>query len=210
MSKEIKKATPRAKAPSGAKKAKAAASKSTTPKTQKAPKAAKVAAASKRAPGAGAPKTPGNAAGAAKKASGKAAIAAGVGSVKEKATSFDARAFIISFKVPLAIVAAVLILIAALYGPARGYYSAWRTNGILQATHERETAEGEQLESDVNALMTEEGIKDEARKKGYVDEGELRLEVEGIDTEGKEEEPEVEETPWYLLVTDFIFQYSEE
>lgn len=207
MSKEIKKATPRAKAPSGAKKAKGAASKSTTPKTQKAPKAA---TASRRAPGTGAPKASGSATGAAKKASGKAAIAVGVGSVKEKATSFDARAFVTSFKVPLAIVAAIFILIVALYGPARGYYSAWRTNGILQATHERETAEGEQLESDVNALMTEEGIKDEARKKGYVDEGELRLEVEGIDTEGQEEEPEAEETPWYLLVTDFIFQYSEE
>lgn len=102
-----------------------------------------------------------------------------------------------------------LVLVVALYGPACSLYQAWRENGVLQDEQARATVESDELESDIANLMTEEGIKDEARRRGYVDDGETRIVVEGgEEDDGSTEESTGDETPWYLHVADFIFRYD--
>lgn len=203
MSKEVTKATPR-------KRAKSDASTKKIKVTAKTGQPAKVVSKAKSSSSTTAKKAPSKTgAPAPKKAPSLGDVASGVGSVADGVKSFDLREFCSRFRVPLAVVAVLLVLFVALYGPAKGYYSAWRTNGILLAEHEKETAEGEQLEDDVNALMTEQGIKDEARKKGYVDEGEKTVVVEGLEPE-EEPEEEPEPDPWYLELGDLVFQYEKE
>lgn len=121
----------------------------------------------------------------------------------------DPRALVAGHRVAVVAVAAALVLFVALYGPACGLYQAWRENGVLLAEQERASAESEELEGDISTLMTEDGIKDEARRRGYVEEGETRIVVEGAESEddASADENETEETPWYLSVGDFLFQY---
>lgn len=196
MSKEVTKATPR-------KREKSDASNKKIKVTAKTGQPAKVVSKAKSSSSATAKKAT------AKKAPSLGDVASGVGSVADGIKSFDLREFCSRFRVPLVVIAVLLVLFVALYGPAKGYYSAWRTNGILLAEHEKETAEGKQLEDDVNALMTEQGIKDEARKKGYVDEGEKIVVVEGLEPEEEPEEAP-ESDPWYLELGDLVFQYEKE
>ena len=129
------------------------------------------------------------------------------GAVKDGVS--DPRATLAAHRVPVLVAGVVLILIVALYGPACGLYQAWRENGVLQAEEARSSAESAELEGDIDTLMTEDGIKDEARRRGYVDEGETRIIVD--DGGSAEDEPaddaQGDDTPWYLGVTDFIFQY---
>ena len=121
----------------------------------------------------------------------------------------DPRALVAGHRVAVIAVAAALVLFVALYGPACGLYQAWRENGVLLAEQERASAESEELEGDISTLMTEDGIKDEARRRGYVEEGETRIVVEGAESEddASADENETEGTPWYLSVGDFLFQY---
>ena len=196
MSKEVTKATPR-------KREKSDASNKKIKVTAKTGQPAKVVSKAKSSSSATAKKAT------AKKAPSLGDVASGVGSVADGIKSFDLREFCSRCRVPLVVIAVLLVLFVALYGPAKGYYSAWRTNGILLAEHEKETAEGKQLEDDVNALMTEQGIKDEARKKGYVDEGEKIVVVEGLEPEEEPEEAP-ESDPWYLELGDLVFQYEKE
>ena len=116
------------------------------------------------------------------------------------------------FKVALIVLAAVLVVVVALYAPAQQYYTAWRTNGVLEAQKAQEDAENQELQADNDSLMSLDGIEERAREKGYVNEGETALKVEGLpaeeDSSDQEEAPQ-EALPWYLSVGDFIFRYQE-
>lgn len=124
----------------------------------------------------------------------------------------DPRSFVARFRVPLIVAAVVLVTVVALYGPAKDCYAAWRHNGALQEEQAQESGEQAEIQGDVDALMTEEGIRDEARRRGYVDEGETGVVVKGLseDPETSESETTTDERPWYLGIGDFIFQYSGE
>lgn len=114
-------------------------------------------------------------------------------------------------RTPVIACAVLLALFVALYGPACGLYQAWRENGELRAEQERSSSESSELEGDISSLMSEEGIKDEARRHGYVEEGETRIVVEGAEEEGSQtDEAQDDEVPWYLRVGDFVFQYHED
>lgn len=132
-----------------------------------------------------------------------------VGAVRERLR--DPRSLLSEHRGAVVACAAALVLLVALYGPACGFYQAWRENGVLQAEQARASAESEELEGDISGLMTEEGIKDEARRRGYVEEGETRIIVEGTGEEGTGETASdgssADDTPWYLRVADFVFQY---
>ena len=129
-------------------------------------------------------------------------------SAVKKAGPPDLRSFVSAHRVPVIACAAVLVLVVALYGPACGLYQAWRENGVLQEEQAQTSVESDELEGDIANLMTEEGIKDEARRRGYVDEGETRIVVEGLETDDDSTEEEEDDTPWYLRVGDFLFQYE--
>lgn len=101
-----------------------------------------------------------------------------------------------------------------LYGPACDYYEAWREGLDLQATYDASVQSNEQLTEDVNTLTTTEGIEDLARKRGYVEDGETGVVVEGLEEDDQTTEVVGSgdvvsaEVPWYISALDFIFGYE--
>lgn len=114
-------------------------------------------------------------------------------------------------RAPLVACLAVVVVLAALYGPARNLYCAWRDNARLLAEQSAATTEKDLLEGDIATLTTKEGVQDQAREMGYVEDGEKRIVVEGEKHEETDERPEeTEEDPWYLAPLDLVFGYEEE
>lgn len=114
----------------------------------------------------------------------------------------------------------VVALIAALYSPVKALYGAHRTNAVLAERLDAATASATQLQGEVDSLMTREGIEDEARRRGYVGEGETAVEVGGIEDSGSattdesvtgdssQTQGQDAQDPWYVSVLDFIFGYD--
>lgn len=109
----------------------------------------------------------------------------------------------------LACVGIVLVVLVALYGPARDLYCAWRLQDGKQETLDGLNQSIDEYQQDIDRLQTREGIEDEARKRGYVSEGETGVIAEGLPEDQEAEEAPVE-LPWYLAVGDFVFQYKEQ
>lgn len=110
----------------------------------------------------------------------------------------------------LIVVAIVAVAVLMLYSPLQQLYAAWRTNSELSDTYDELVSENEELNDELERLQTLEGIEDEARDLGYVEEGETGVIVEGLDDDSDDEEEEEESDPWYVVFGDFIFQYEEE
>ena len=119
------------------------------------------------------------------------------------------------------IVAGVIVLaLAMLYSPAKALYGARRTNAILSERLDAATSSAQTLQSEVDSLMTREGIEDEARRRGYVEEGDTAVDMDGVTDSGSATTDESvtnadsssssdeEQTPWYTSVLDFIFGYD--
>lgn len=112
----------------------------------------------------------------------------------------------------------IVAVVVALYAPAKALYSAHRTNAILAQRLDAATSSTTELQGDVDSLMTREGIEDEARRRGYVSEGETAADVDGIDDSGSATSDESvandssqttdEQEPWYVSVLDFVFGYD--
>ena len=126
----------------------------------------------------------------------------------EKARREQRRGQLKSHKRPLIVLAVILVVVEALYAPARTYYSAWRTNGILQSSKDAIDQSNSAYESDNSRLMSSEGIQDEARKRGYVSEGETGVKVEGLDESSSSSDLSSDSDPWYITVLDFVFSYQ--
>lgn len=108
-------------------------------------------------------------------------------------------------------VLAVVVAIVMIYGPARGYYVATRTNEELSAYYNALVEQNEDLRDDLDRLQTREGIEDEAHKRGLVYDGEKIVQVEGLTGNVSLPLPEVKVEdcrPWYTRVLDFIFGYE--
>lgn len=112
------------------------------------------------------------------------------------------------WRAPLIALGIVLVVLVALYVPAKGLYSAWRTQGTRQAQLDELNASNEEYRSDISRLQSREGIEDEARKRGYVSEGETSVIVEGLPEEDGASESAQEELPWYIELGDVVFQYE--
>lgn len=121
---------------------------------------------------------------------------------------------------PFVITLAIIVfVIFAIYPPLCSLYSAARTNAVLSEKLADVNEQVEALTNDVSKLTSEDGLKDEARRLGYVEEGETAVDMEGIEDSGSvrsdttvmEESKETEtEDPWYITVGDFIFRYDAE
>ncbi len=139
-------------------------------------------------------------------------VAAGATSAASD-TASRAEEFASAHRLPVIIAAVVIATVVMLYGPACNLYAAWRSGLDLQATYDATTQSNDQLTSDVNALMTPEGVQDLARERGYVGEGETGVVVEGLSDDSTEATPMGTGTvvsadvPWYVGVADTIFQY---
>ena len=121
--------------------------------------------------------------------------------------------FVMNFRVVLLVIALFIGLILTMYGPAKTYYCAWRKGQDLQAQLDAYNASNDQFKADIQNLQTREGIEDEARRRGYVSEGETKVVVEGLDegadgsassTDGSDQQAE---QPWYIELGDKVFHY---
>lgn len=117
----------------------------------------------------------------------------------------------------LVIAGIILIAALALYTPVATLYGAVRTNVVLSARLESAKTDEQALSEDVSKLTSEDGIKDEARRRGYVDEGDTAVDMEGIEDSGSAASDTTistnttkEDDPWYIVALDFIFGYSAE
>jgi cell division protein FtsB len=117
------------------------------------------------------------------------------------------------------LIAAIIVALALsmLYVPVRNLYIANRRTEVLEQTYGVLMDENEQLESEVAYLQTEEGVETEARKHGYVAQGETKVRVEGLPEDNSDEQELIlrvgdvelpDERPWYTRLTDAIFGYD--
>lgn len=120
---------------------------------------------------------------------------------------------------PCIIVAVFVVAAFALYSPAKALYSARRTNAILAERLDATTSSADQLQGEVDSLMTREGIEDEARRRGYVSEGDTAVDMSGVDdsggasadesvTDGASSSSDSDDVPWYVSALDFFFGYD--
>lgn len=109
----------------------------------------------------------------------------------------------------LCIVVGVLVAAAVLlYGPAATYYRAWRAGLDLQAQYDALAQSNDQIQQQNDALLTREGIEEEARRRGYVGAGETGVVVEGLPDDSTSSSDATLEYPWYVGVGDVIFGYE--
>lgn len=134
-------------------------------------------------------------------------VAATGAAVAEKAGG--AWGFVVAHRLPFVILAAVLVVIAMLYGPARIYYQAWRSGLNLQSQYDALVQSNEEVQQQNDRLLTLDGIEDEARKRGYVSEGETGINVQGLTEEDSTSDTTTTSNPWYVDVLDTIFFYKE-
>lgn len=129
------------------------------------------------------------------------------GSALERARGLVAAAS--GARTTIIVLVAVAVVVATLYGPARDLYCAWREQGVSQETLDALNESIDEYQGDIDRLQTREGIEDEARKRGYVEEGESGVTATGLPEEEDGDAPE-EGLPWYLSLGDVIFQYQGE
>jgi hypothetical protein len=104
-----------------------------------------------------------------------------------------------------------------LYGPTRNYYVAKRAEQDLSSQLATINASNDSLDADVSSLQTREGIEDEARRRGYVTEGDTAVDMSGVDdgtdstsASASSSSSSSADVPWYTSVLDVIFQYQSE
>lgn len=112
-------------------------------------------------------------------------------------------------RVPIIVAVVILVVLVTLYSPAKDLYCAMREQSANQLVLDDLNASIDEYQGDIDRLQTEEGIEDEARRRGYVTEGESGVTAVGLPEDDDEEVVE-EELPWYLSLGDFVFQYHEE
>lgn len=120
--------------------------------------------------------------------------------------------FVVHFRVALLIAALILGVLMAMYGPVQTYYRAWRAGQDLQAQLDELNASNEQYKDDIQALQTREGIEDEARRRGYVTNGETKVVVDGLndgsdDSSQSSDGDQQAQKPWYIELGDKVFHY---
>lgn len=112
---------------------------------------------------------------------------------------------------------AIVVLALMLYPPIKALYGASRTNALLSTQLSSVTATNDTLQGEVDNLMTREGIEDEARRRGYVTEGDTPVDMSGVEDSGgassdstvsTDESASTASDPWYVSALDFIFGYN--
>lgn len=115
---------------------------------------------------------------------------------------------------------AVAVLVAfMLFAPVRDLYVAHRQLDRLQATYDALAEENDVLSNDLEVLQSREGIENEARERGYVEVGETKVVVNGLEGEqrggdqsaiGLSDVEVHEDIPWYISLLDKVFGYDPE
>lgn len=112
-------------------------------------------------------------------------------------------------------VGCIVLAVAIVYGPVQRYYVARRSASDLQAEYDYLTSDNDALRTDLDRLQSEEGIEDEARRRGYTFPDETSENAEGVQDDENQGSSATDEgfsaadieQPWYIHVLDFIFVY---
>lgn len=117
-------------------------------------------------------------------------------------------------RILVTVLAVVLVAVVGLYGPARDYYVACRTGEVLQQKYDDISSQNSALTADVQRLQTKEGIEDEARKRGYVSQGETAVTVEGLSDDSQTDPSAVDaykdDRSMTTKLLDTVFGYDPE
>lgn len=123
-----------------------------------------------------------------------------------------------SHRVLLLSLAVVVALLLIFYAPVKALYSAHRNAQLYQAQLDALAASNASLQEKAERLESRAGIEDEARKRGYVYEGETAVSVEGATTDASSEAQSdasastlddiTTQDPWYIKVLDKVFAYE--
>lgn len=116
--------------------------------------------------------------------------------------------FYASHKLLCIAVGVLVAVVLLLYGPVATYYRAWRAGLDLQAQYDALAQSNDQIKQQNDALLTREGIEEEARRRGYVGAGETGVVVEGLPDDSASSSDATPEYPWYVGVGDVIFGYE--
>lgn len=113
------------------------------------------------------------------------------------------------FRVAVVVTAVLLVVVFSLYSPLKALWSAWRDNVAQQEELAALEETNEQYQSDIDRLQTTEGVEDEARRRGYVYEGETEVVVEGtLSEDDTETDVEDDDVAWYISLGDIVFGYE--
>lgn len=112
----------------------------------------------------------------------------------------------------LVVIGIAVAFVALLYVPVRSYYVAMRTNQDLQRIADAYEQQNQALLQEIMRLHSQEGIEDEAHKRGWGYEDETNVTVEGLEAEPTPDEPKdvviADERPWYQIILDVLFMYE--
>lgn len=124
------------------------------------------------------------------------------------AVASTAGGFFAAHKLACIIAGAALAVVIFLYGPAATYYRAWRAGLDLQAQYDALAQSNDQIQQQNDALLTREGIEEEARRRGFVGEGETGVVVEGLPDDSSASTTVTPDYPWFVGVGDVVFGYE--
>lgn len=144
--------------------------------------------------------------------------AAKEGVKREKGATKDAStaSLLWRMRVPLIIVAAIVLAVVIIYPVAQPYYVAMRDGQRQEAQIAAVEARNAELGAENEALKTDEGIEAQARKDyGYVKEGDKSAVVTNVgegSSSGLPDQVDVDEIKapqsWYYSILDTVFFYS--
>lgn len=137
-------------------------------------------------------------------------------------SGFSPSALLSSKRFMVGAVAVVCVFLGAfiLYGPAQSYYQQVREHDRLAIEYQAVSERNEQLQSEVNSLQTDEGVRQRAHEQlGWVEKGEESANVSGLDLESSSDSDVVianvssdnikAPRTWYSPVLDFVFGYNQ-
>ena len=121
--------------------------------------------------------------------------------------------------------AVVAVVLVSLYGPVADLYAAHRTNAILQEQQAIGQRYTDDLQGQVDMLLSKEGIESAAREQGMAKPGEQPIIIEGLPDDGEDSgipgsasdveraqrevlDKALNEAPWYYEVLDSLFGYT--
>ena len=110
-----------------------------------------------------------------------------------KAALAPDRDFISRHKMALTVVALVCIACIFIYTPAKNYYCSKRDVEVLTFIQKEKEQRAEELKDDCARLQSREGIEDEARKRGLVNDDEVAVTIKGLDDEEQDQDKTDEE-----------------
>ncbi len=121
--------------------------------------------------------------------------------------------------------AVAAVVLVSLYGPVADLYAAHRTNAILQEQQAIGQRYTDDLQGQVDKLLSKEGIESAAREQGMAKPGEQPIIIEGLPDDGEDSgipgsasdveraqrevlDKALNEAPWYYEVLDSLFGYT--